>query len=202
VGGPLRAGLRRPQVGVVVQALMELGALVCLPRRPRCGDCPVRRWCRARSAGTTAERPARRVRAATPHHDVAVACLRDARGRVLLQQRAPEGLLGGLWELPGGKVERGESRARALRRELREELGLRELRGLRYAGSVDHAYSHFSVTLHLFRARTDAAPEVLRGPVAARWVEPRRIASYALPRGTRKVLELIEIRVERPARRA
>lgn len=189
-GEPLLARLRPPQVGVMVQALMELGALICRPRRPRCDACPVRAHCRARAAGTIARRPLRTPRARAPHHAVAILLLRDSRGRVLLQQRAPEGLLGGLWELPGGKIRAGESRAHAVRRELREELGIGRVHGLRYLGAVDHAYSHFSVTLHLFTARTDASPRVLRGPVAARWVEPRRIGAYALPRGTHKALTL------------
>jgi A/G-specific adenine glycosylase len=132
----------------------------------------------------------RTPRARAPHHPVAVLLLRDPRGRVLLQQRAPDRLLGGLWELPGGKIHVGEGREHAVRRELREELGIRRVRGLRYVGGVDHAYSHFSVTLHLFVGETSESPRVLRGPVAARWVEPRRISGYTLPRGTHKVLQL------------
>jgi A/G-specific adenine glycosylase len=190
IGAPLLVRLRRAEVGAMVQALMELGALVCLPRRPRCAVCPVRAFCRARAAGTIERRPARAPRARAPHHAVAILLLRDPRGRVLLQQRAPDGLLGGLWELPGGKIRAGEGRAHAVRRELREELGIRRVRGLRYLGAVDHAYSHFSVTLHLFAGTTDASAQVRRGPVAVRWVEPRRISAYTLPRGTHKALRL------------
>jgi A/G-specific adenine glycosylase len=190
VGEPLLARLRRPQVSATVQALMELGALVCLPRRPHCEACPVGRFCRARTAGTIGQRPWRAHRRRSPHHPVAVICLQDAGGRVLLARRPAEGFLGGLWELPGGKIEAGEGRADAIRRELREELSIRRIQGLRYVGSVDHAYSHFSVTLHLFLARTREQPRVRCGPVAARWVDPARIAQYPLPRGTQKVLEL------------
>jgi A/G-specific adenine glycosylase len=190
IGAPLLAGLRREAVGAMVQALMELGALICLPRRPHCADCPVRAFCRALAAGTIERRPLRAPRPKAPHHAVAILLLRDPRGRVLLQQRAPEGLLGGLWELPGGKIHAGEGREHAVRRELREELGIRRVRELRYLGAVDHAYSHFSVTLHLFAGTTDELPRVRRGPVAARWVEPRRISAYTLPRGTHKALRL------------
>jgi A/G-specific adenine glycosylase len=189
-GEPLLAGLPRARIGSLVQALMELGARVCLPRRPRCAECPVRHACRALAAGTIEERPARRARAATPHHDVAVAALRDARGRLLLVQRAAGGLLGGLWELPGGKIRRREARERAIRRELREETGITHLRDLRYLGHVEHAYSHFSVTLHLFSATTGQAQRFLRGPAAARWVRPGRVRDYPVPRGTQKLLAL------------
>lgn len=190
IGEPLLARLRRDAVGALVQALMELGALICHPRCPRCAECPVRAFCRALAAGTIERRPLRAPRPRPPHHAVAILLLRDPRGRVLLQQRAPGGLLGGLWELPGGKIRAGEGREHAVRRELREELGIRGLRGLRYLGAVDHAYSHFSVTLHLFTGTTDESPHVLRGPVAARWVELRRISAYTLPRGTHRALGL------------
>jgi A/G-specific adenine glycosylase len=191
-GAPLLAGLTRREVPAAVQALMELGALICLARRPRCEDCPVRSECRAHARGVIAERPLARPRRSRPHHDVVVACLRNRQGAILLTQRAPEGFLGGLWELPGGKVRPGEARARALRRELREELGLQGIRDLREVGAVDHAYTHFSVTLHLFTGRTNRSPARLRGPVAARWVAPGRIGGYPLPRGTQKLLALIE----------
>lgn len=189
-GEPLLEGLRRPQVGAMVQALMELGALICVPRQPRCEICPVRQSCRALAAGKVAERPARHAHAATPHHEVAVAYLRDPQGRLLLVQRPPDGLLGGLWELPGGKILPRESRERAIRRELREEVGITRLRGLCYIGRVDHAYSHFSVELHLFVAETRQPVGALRGPVPARWVRADRVSDYPVPRGTQKLLAL------------
>jgi A/G-specific adenine glycosylase len=197
-GEPLLDGLTRARVGSMVQALMELGACVCLPRNPRCDACPVRRACRALAAGTIEQRPARRARAATPHYEVVVATLRDARGRVLLVQRPRAGLLGGLWELPGGKVHAGEPRARAIRRELREETGITRLRGLRYLGCVDHAYTHFSVTLHLFTAATAQEIAGLHGPAAARWVVPGRVSREPLPRGTQKLLALHAEALGRP----
>jgi A/G-specific adenine glycosylase len=82
LGEPLVHGIPRRDVSGMVQALMELGALICAPRRPRCLDCPVARSCGARLAGTIALRPPRRRRPAIPHHDVVVACLRNARRRV------------------------------------------------------------------------------------------------------------------------
>jgi A/G-specific adenine glycosylase len=191
--GPLLAGLTRRQVPHMVQALMELGALVCAPREPRCGDCPVRGDCGARRAGTIALRPPRKARRAIPHMEVAIALLRNRAGEILLTQRAPEGFLGGMWELPGGKVHPGETLEAALRRELREELGLRGVRELRPLGSVDHAYSHFSVTLHLFEGRSAARIGPLHGPVAARWVAVESVTRYPLPRGTYKALALAGI---------
>lgn len=103
--------LDRQRPGRWNQALMELGALVCLPRRPRCPHCPVRRWCRACSLGKADELPRRVPPRAKPFYEVAVGVILR-RGRVLISRRPEEGLLGGLWEFPGGKVEGGESGSR------------------------------------------------------------------------------------------
>jgi len=190
-GRDLVGGLRSSQVSPMVQAMMELGALVCTPRNPDCAACPLRRSCKARARGVVDDRPRRRPKRERPHHDVAVVCLRNEEGKVLLARRRETGFLGGLWELPGGKIERGEDPEEALRRELREELGIRRVARLEYVGCVDHAYTHFSVTLLLFEGRTRQNPTALDGPTAVRWVPPRSIGRYPIPRGTQKALELV-----------
>ena len=193
VGQPLVETLPPRQVGSLVQSLMELGALICTPREPRCGDCPVKRHCLARLRGTLSQRPPRRARPSVPHHEVVIAYLRDAHGRVLLTQRPERGMLGGLWELPGGKVEPGETLEAALRRELREELGLTRVRIEQARGSVRHAYSHFTVRLHLFDVRLSAPcarPGPLHGVADARWIRPDQIGDYPVPKGTQKALAL------------
>lgn len=131
------------------QALMELGQKICRPQNPRCVDCPLRDCCRAFAAGTQAERPVRGRRSPRPHYDVTAGLIRDELGRLLIAQRPLEGLLGGLWEFPGGKREGRESLPACLRRELREELAIEVEVGQRFA-LVDHAFTHFKITLHVF----------------------------------------------------
>ena len=89
------------------EAMMELGATVCTPRSPRCAECPVARWCRARMAGTVGERPGRRRRKSVPRVEYAVAVLVDEAGRTLLVRRPPGGMLARMWEFPCGVVGEG-----------------------------------------------------------------------------------------------
>jgi A/G-specific adenine glycosylase len=175
--------------GAFFQALMDLGQLVCLPRRPLCAKCPVVSECESKKRGIQDRVPLRLKPVRIPHVDVAAAVIRRS-GRVLLARR-PEGkLLGGLWEFPGGKVERGETLTACLRRELREELGV-DVRVRDELVAVKHAFSHFRITLHVFSC------DRLRGrlrPIDAaevRWVRITRLHSYPMGRADRLAAERI-----------
>jgi A/G-specific adenine glycosylase len=137
------------------QALMDLGATVCTPRAPACTQCPLQELCLAFARGVQEQRPVNMPRRAIPHFEVAAAVIfaENAGGtphRVLIARRPADGLLGGMWEFPGGKQEDGEDLPACLRRELREELGV-EVRVSELLGVYQHAYTHFRVTLHAFR---------------------------------------------------
>jgi A/G-specific adenine glycosylase len=111
VAEPKPAWLRRTAAGLVAperpgdwnQALMELGATVCTPRRPRCSACPVSPWCEALKAGTQEDRPAPVIRRAPATATFAVAVLHSDRN-VLLERRPEGGLLGGMWAFPEARV--------------------------------------------------------------------------------------------------
>ena len=134
------------------QALMELGQTICLPAMPRCHSCPVARHCQARAKGTQQERPVRPPRRKIPHYDVCAGVIWREDGRILIAQRPLDGLLGGLWEFPGGKVQPGESLAEALRREIDEELGI-EIEAGRTLATIKHTFTHFRITLYAMHAR-------------------------------------------------
>lgn len=196
--------LDRRNPGEFNQALMELGAMVCTPRDPDCPACPIREGCRARALGLPGELPVRGPRRAVPRHQVAVGVVRRG-GRVLIARRRPEGLLGGLWELPGGERRPGETLAGCAAREIAEETGLRVRVG-RELATVDHAYTHMRVTLHAFecrpvRGRRRPATEsqgraggdraTPRGCAEVRWVRPADLGDYPFPRANRKLFEKI-----------
>ncbi len=174
------------------QALMELGARVCIPKGVRCGECPLAGQCAARRLRIQEQLPVRRPRKAAPHYIIVAGAIAPegaggggSDGRVenpcyLLGKRPPASMLGGLWEFPGGKVEPGETHAEALARELREELGI-EVRIGRHIATVDHAYSHFSITLHVYFCEHAGGEPSPKYHSELRWVRRSDFGRYAFP---------------------
>ena len=172
------------------EALMELGATLCLPRNPSCHLCPVQDFCLARQRGTQYERPIRNPRRRIPHYDVAAGIIWHASkpDHFLIAQRPVEGMLGGLWEFPGGKQETGETLPEALKRELCEELGI-EVEVKRHLVSIDHAFTHFRITLHAFHARhTSGEPQCL-GVADWRWVMLSDLDGFAFGKTDRRIID-------------
>ncbi len=130
------------------QALMDLGATICLPGKPKCLLCPIQQHCLAFERGVQELRPVLPEKKPLPHYIVTAAIVYKDE-RYLLAQRPQNGLLGGLWEFPGGKQETQESLEEALQREIKEELDC-EIQVLDHFGVYQHAYTHFRVTLHAF----------------------------------------------------
>ena len=171
------------------QAMMETGALVCRPRNPDCVVCVLRRHCVAHRDGLVATIPVLRPAPAIPHYDVAVGVIWKA-GRILIARRQDDQMLGGLWEFPGGKQRVGESPEETVRREIREETGVRVRVGVPYA-TVRHAYSHFRITLTAFRCKWIAGRPMPRTSVELKWIEPGALRQYPFPRANRRIGDLV-----------
>ena len=177
------------------QALMELGQYICRPKNPSCVQCPIQAHCQAFASGTQAERPVKKKRAAIPHYDVAAGLIRDRAGRLLIAQRPLDGLLGGLWEFPGGKLEAGESLAECLARELREELAIRVEVGELFQ-VVNHAFTHFRMTLHAFDCRYLGAVPPYTEPQAMQvrdwaWASEAELAGYSFGKADRQIIQAL-----------
>ncbi len=171
------------------QAMMELGAEVCTPTHPNCYDCPVASFCVAKVHGTQSIRPVRKAKKKVPHQEIVVAAIKK-NGRYLLGKRRPEGLLGGLWEFPGGKVEPGETHEAAILREVREEIGIRvTVCGL--IACVQHAYSHFRVTLNVYACRPRSGTAHPHAHTELKWVQPARFNEFAFPKANHKFLPML-----------
>jgi A/G-specific adenine glycosylase len=183
------ANLPQGKAGRWNEAMMELGATICTPRLPRCDECPFVRVCRAYALSIQEKLPERATQKRVPHYDVTAAIIRK-RGRVLIAQRPLDGMLGGLWEFPGGKRERGESLPECLQREIKEELGI-EIKVGRPVTQVEHAYTHFRITLHAFECRhVSGRPHTLQ--VADwRWVALDELDDFAFAATDRKIIRAL-----------
>ncbi|MFN2187658.1 MAG: A/G-specific adenine glycosylase [Candidatus Promineifilaceae bacterium] len=173
------------------QALMELGQKICAPSEVLCDRCPLSDRCLAFARGTQLKRPVRKKRAAGPHHQVAAGIICRDDGRFLIAKRPNDGLLGGLWEFPGGKPEAGESLETALAREIREELAI-DIDVKDRLAIVEHAYSHFRITLHAFRAYLiDGTPQDIEVADHA-WVTLLDLDHYPFSGADRKIIDYLE----------
>ncbi len=167
------------------QALMDLGAAVCTPRQPDCPRCPIQQDCRANTLGIQEQRPVSKPRPVVPHYTVTAAVIRRDE-QVLIAQRPVQGLLGGLWEFPGGKLQDGEDLSECLRREIYEELGVDVAVGAQ-VGVYRHAYTHFRVTLHAFDCLLEQGEPQALEAAALRWVSPQALAEFPMGKIDRQI---------------
>jgi A/G-specific adenine glycosylase len=169
-------------------AVMDLGAVVCLPKSPRCPECPLKSRCSSRLRGLQDSIPPKRAKKKLPHHDVVAAVFRRTDGALFLMRRPSDGLLGGLWAFPSGRRDPGETFEDALRRLLREKLQVRaEIQ--REVGAVRHAYSHYRITLHGFLC--EASGGALPGGEGTGWLPGHGEGAFALPRADRTLVEFM-----------
>ena len=138
--------LPKGQAGDYNQALMDLGATICLPKNPRCLLCPLMSLCKARENGTQELRPVLKPKKAVPSYVHAAAVIVE-RGRVLLNQRPADGLLGGMWEFPNARIDGDPAKALVKALKVATQIQVKKKEALHV---VEHAYSHFKVTVHPF----------------------------------------------------
>jgi A/G-specific adenine glycosylase len=177
--------LPKGQAGDYNQALMDLGATICLSKKPRCLLCPLRGMCQAYKLGIQEQRPVLKPKADVPHFTVSAAViLRD--GKVLLARRPSKGLLGGMWEFPGGKIEKDETLEECLAREILEELDAMIQVGEPF-GVYQHAYTHFRITLHAFLCELiQSEPKPLEAAELA-WVSLGSLPQYPMGKVDRQI---------------
>jgi A/G-specific adenine glycosylase len=183
--------LPRRSVADFNQALMELGALLCTPRAPRCLPCPLREDCVANRKGLQDRLPELPARSKTTPVTMAAAVV-EARQGILFYRRTRTKLLKDLWELPLGECRKEEGPRDAIAREAHETYGIVLDVGEEVA-RVKHTIMNRRITLHAFEAELAASPT---GPKPAfegehLWVGRDRVAGLAMSSMIRKVLERI-----------
>ncbi len=166
------------------QAVMELGALVCKPDTPECDHCPLIAYCCAYIKNLISDYPKRVSSKHIPTYHIATGVILK-NGRMLITQRKPDGLLGGLWEFPGGKVKNKESAIAACAREIKEETNI-AIDIVEPIARINHAYTHFKIIMDVFYCRYRSGKIKLRGPVDHRWIQIEDIGKYPFPKANHK----------------
>lgn len=190
--------LPEQNVGDFNQAMMELGATVCLPQTPACTICPVQESCRAFQTGLQDCIPVRITKKTIPHHKMFVALIQNGRA-LLIGPRPEQGLLAGLWSFPemDGKV----STSRQIKEEIENRFGLKT-NLLRPLEPVAHTFSHKQITYYPFLFNCVSTQNRLPDPW--RWIPLDKVADYPIPNATLKIFDQIvtdrlPLAAERPA---
>ncbi|MDH3345862.1 MAG: A/G-specific adenine glycosylase [Kiritimatiellaceae bacterium] len=175
------------------EAMMELGALVCVPVAPKCADCPLQSVCSAFASGMPDKYPVMKKKKKAPHIVVGAAVTVNCKGEVLIAQRLEGDMLGGLWEFPGGKQELGETIQECIARELKEELGINVEVG-EFLMTVKHAYSHFTMTMHVYFTKIISGRPRLIHCADYKWVKASTLGKYAYSKADLHVVEKLQAR--------
>jgi A/G-specific adenine glycosylase len=169
------------------QALMDLGAAICTPKNPRCLICPLMAICVARENGTQEQRPVLKPKKAIPHyiHAAGVVNRVGKPTRVLLARRPPDGLLGGMWEFPNGRVSGDPEKEliKALKMGYRLKVKRKEALGL-----VQHAYSHFKVTVYVFQCELIEMSKDKN----LKWVRMGELGDYPMGKVDRQIAQKLK----------
>lgn len=185
--------ISRSRPGDFNQALMELGATMCLPLNPKCEECPLNDSCIAFKTLQTKSIPYKPARQNIPHYTIVTGIIEDrTTHKILIARRKNEAMLGGLWEFPGGKQEPGETDIQTLLREIREELGV-TIDGIEHFISIKHTYSHFRITMHTYRCKLSHGTPSARSSQEIKWVDVNELSDYPFPKANRLItLKLME----------
>ncbi len=179
------------------QAIMDMGATLCTRHNPDCLLCPWQSHCAAYSQNASSHFPMTETRQPLPHKRIGVAVITNDQGLILIDRRKQEGLLGGLWEFPGGKIEPDETVEDCVRREIKEELGIEIEVGDRLI-TIDHAYTHFKVTLNVFKCtHLSGEPQPIECD-EVKWVTLDEIDQYPFPKANSQIIDAMKAQAKRP----
>jgi A/G-specific adenine glycosylase len=171
------------------QAIMDLGRNICTPINPHCNICPLSKYCSVFINKTVSNYPVKLKSKIKPHYRVAVGIIWK-NDNILISKRQENGLLGGLWEFPGGKIEQGESPENCIIREVREELGV-SVKPTSFLKQIKHAYTHFSITLDAYHCEFITGIPRALGCSDWRWVTAEQIQGLPFPKANHKLFDKV-----------
>jgi len=166
------------------QALMDLGATVCIPKKPRCSICPLTKECKALKNDTQEIRPVKKPNKNIPHRIHAAGVI-IKRGRVLLAQRPSKGLLGGMWEFPNGRVTGNPvgKLVKALMAGYNLKVKKKDTLGV-----IQHTYTHFKVTTHVYRCDLIFIPRTKN----MKWISLNDLENYPMGKIDRQIADMVK----------
>ncbi|MGC2224549.1 MAG: A/G-specific adenine glycosylase [Methylocella sp.] len=170
--------------GDFAQAVMDLGAMICAPKHPSCDICPLLKFCRGHASGCPQNLPRKAPRRERPLRQGAAFFVRRQDGAVLVHTRPPEGLLGGMTEIPGTGWETDFDAASAAS-QAPVEASYRKL-----DKSVSHAFTHFALRLDIYVAEV---ANRRRAPAGYRFVPDCGLDKEAFPSVMRKIIEAVRL---------
>lgn len=170
------------------QSVMELGAMVCKPVAPDCDKCPLSSQCVAFNSAKTDIIPYKSKAKKIPHYDIGVGLILNTKNELLIALRPNDGMLGGLWEFPGGKNEQSESIEETVARELKEELGV-DVKVYGKFRMIKHIYSHFKITLHSYWCSIEIGDPQPKSSQELKWVTLGEIDQYPFPKANRTLID-------------
>ncbi len=167
------------------QALMDLGSMICTPKDPQCPKCPLHDFCKGYGSGKPEKYPVKEPKKKIPHIESATAVIKKGE-KVLLNQRPPEGLLGGLWEFPNCRVglKQGPRLRLGLINAIKKEMGM-DVEVKKFMGIFYQTYSHFKLTMHIFHCRH------LNGKGKGKWVPLKGLRLLPLSKIHRRIADTI-----------
>jgi len=171
------------------QAMMELGAIICKPQNPLCEKCPITEFCDAFLNNKQNQFPIKAKKKPVPQYHIAVGVI-FKEGKVLMIQRRNSGLLGGLWEFPGGKIKKGESATNACIREMKEKVNA-EVTQLEFLTEIKHIYSHFKIRMEIFKCNYSSGEIIPKEHQGFRWIRIKKISDFPVHSANLKILPLL-----------
>lgn len=168
------------------QGIMELGALICSPKNPKCNICPLSGTCYANQHSLQDQLPVKSPSKKVPHYTIGVGIIfKD--NNVCIAKRKQDQMLGGLWEFPGGKQKDNETLEETVIREIKEETHLNVTIQKKLC-QVNHAYSHFKITMHAFICDYVSGKEKNVSSDEIKWVPLSELENHPFPKANKVIL--------------
>ena len=177
------------------QALMDLGAIICTPKKPSCSSCPLQKFCVAHTKYDPDDFPKKQMTKIKPLQEIGIGLVFNENGELLIDQRLESSSMGGMWEFPGGKKNSDESIEKTIERELNEELGIVVKVGAKLL-SFEHAYTHKKLyfTVHICEW-ISGEPKPLASQKLL-WVSPERLYEFPFPAANAKIICELQKHIE------